>query len=159
VRNGRGANDQPHAFKLLGSYLAPWGITVGANYQALSGLPIDRLLTVPLSQGSRGVPMESRGTYRADFLNLLSLRADKRFTIHGSRRASFIAEVHNVTNSHAGQAAATTSYGSLTQGFARPGGVRRRAQDDLILRPRAGDRRAARAEDRVQVRLLERGFA
>ncbi len=118
VRNGRGANDQPHAFKLLGSYLAPWGITVGANYQALSGLPIDRLLTVPLSQGSRGVPMEARGTYRADFLNLLSLRADKRFTIHGSRRASFIAEVHNVTNSHAGQAAATTSYGSLTQGFA-----------------------------------------
>jgi hypothetical protein len=88
VRTGRGANDQPHAFKLLGSYQAPYGITVGANYQALSGLPIDRNLTVALSQGSRGVPMEPRGTYRADFLNLLSLRADKKFTLHGSRRAS-----------------------------------------------------------------------
>jgi carboxypeptidase family protein len=118
VRTGRGANDQPHAFKLLGSYQAPWGITVGANYQALSGLPIDRNLTVALSQGSRAIPMDPRGTYRADFLNLLSLRADKRFTLHGSRRASFIAEVHNVLNSHAGQAALTTSYGSLTQGFA-----------------------------------------
>ena len=34
VRTGRGLNDQPHAFKLLGSYRALWGITVGANYQA-----------------------------------------------------------------------------------------------------------------------------
>jgi hypothetical protein len=114
VRTGRGANDQPHAFKLLGSYQAPYGITIGANYQALSGLPIDRTLTVALSQGSRGVPMDPRGTYRASFLNLLSLRADKRFTIHGSRRASFIAELHNVLNSSAGQ----SSFGALTQGFA-----------------------------------------
>ena len=118
VRNGRGANDQPHAFKLLGSFQAPLGITVGANYQALSGLPRDRTLTVPLSQGSRPIPMELSGTYRADFLSLLSLRADKHFTIHGSRRVSFIGEVHNALNSHAGQAAATTSYGSLTQGYA-----------------------------------------
>jgi hypothetical protein len=114
VRTGRGANDQPHAFKLLGSYQAAYGITIGANYQALSGLPIDRTLTVALSQGSRGVPMDPRGTYRASFLNLLSLRADKRFTIHGSRRASFVAELHNVLNSSAGQ----SSYGALTQNFA-----------------------------------------
>jgi hypothetical protein len=118
VRTGRGANDQPHAFKLLGSYQAPYGITVGANYQALSGLPYDRNLTVALAQGSRGIPMEARGTYRADFLNLLSVRADKKFTLHGSRRIGVIAEVHNVLNTHAGQAAATTSYGALTQGFA-----------------------------------------
>ena len=45
VGQGRGANDQPHAFKLLGSYQAPWGINLGANFQALSGLPIDRTLT------------------------------------------------------------------------------------------------------------------
>jgi hypothetical protein len=114
VRNGRGANDQPHAFKLLGSYQAAYGITFGGNFQALSGLPIDRNLTVPLSQGSRSVPMETSGTYRADVLKLLSLRADKRITLHGSRRVAFIAEVHNVLNSHAGQ----SSYGLLTQGFA-----------------------------------------
>ena len=117
VRGGVGANDQPHAFKLLGSYQAPWGINLGANYQALSGLPFDRTLTVALSQGSRGIPVEQRGTYRASMLNLLSLRADKgvRFSGH---RASFVAELHNVINSSAGQAAATTSYGALTQSFA-----------------------------------------
>ena len=62
--------------------------------------------------------MDPRGTYRASFLNLLSLRADKGFRINGSRRVSFVAELHNVLNSDAGQSAATTSYGSLTQGFA-----------------------------------------
>ena len=110
---GRGANDQPHAFKLLGSYQAPWGINLGANFQALSGLPIDRTLTVALAQGSRGIPVEQRGIYRADALKLLSLRADKgvRFSGH---RASFVAEVHNVFNSSAGQ----SSYGALTQSFA-----------------------------------------
>ena len=113
VGQGRGANDQPHAFKLLGSYQAPWDINVGANYQALSGLPIDRTLTVGLAQGSRNIPVEPRGTFRADRLSLLSLRADKgvRFAGH---RASFVAELHNVLNSHAGQ----SNYGSLTQNFA-----------------------------------------
>src|SRR6185295_2666731 len=115
---GRGGNDQPHALKLLGSYQAAWGINIGANFQALSGLPYDRTLTVGLTQGSRNLPVDPRGAYRADFLNLLSLRGDKKFNIGGGRRASFVAELHNVLNSSAGQAAATTSYGSLTQGFA-----------------------------------------
>jgi hypothetical protein len=113
VGQGRGANDQPHAFKLLGSYQAPYGINLGANFQALSGLPIDRTLTVALAQGSRNIPVDPRGTYRASALKLLSLRADRgvRFAGH---RASFIAELHNVLNSSAGQA----SYGALTQGYA-----------------------------------------
>jgi hypothetical protein len=112
VGYGRGGNDQPHAFKLLGSYQAPWGINLGANYQALSGLPIDRTLTVGLAQGSRAIPVEARGTYRASRLSLLSLRADKGVRF-GGHRASFVAELHNALNSSAGQ----NSYGTLTQGF------------------------------------------
>src|SRR5439155_2404294 len=61
VRNGRGANDQPHAFKILGSYQAPFGVTIGANYQTLTGLPRDRTLTVGLSQGLRSVTVCSVG--------------------------------------------------------------------------------------------------
>ena len=110
---GRGGNDQPHAFKILGSYQAAWGINVGANYQALSGLPRDRTLTVPFAQGSRSVPVEERGTYRYSMLNLLSLRGDKGFRF-GSRRASVILEVHNVLNSNAVQ----NNVGNLTQSFA-----------------------------------------
>jgi hypothetical protein len=121
---GRGANDQPHAFKLLGSYQAPYGITFGANYQALSGLPIDRTFRAPgcsatvttgcLNQGATTVRADVRGTSRADFLNLLSVRADKGFRLGGQRRIGIVAEVHNVLNSSAGQ----SSYGSLTQSYA-----------------------------------------
>jgi hypothetical protein len=111
---GRGANDQPHAFKLLGSYQAPYGITFGANYQALSGLPIDRTFRAALTQGSTTVRADARGTYRADFLNLLSVRADKGFRLGSQRRFAVVAEIHNVLNSSAGQ----SSYGSLTQSYA-----------------------------------------
>jgi hypothetical protein len=116
--NNTTSPDQPHAFKLLGSYQAPWGITVGANYQALTGLPRDRNLSVAFAQGTSNMRVEPRGIYRGDRLSLLSLRADKSFRINGPRRASFIAELHNALNSSAGQAAAAASYGSVTRSFA-----------------------------------------
>jgi hypothetical protein len=112
--NGRGSNDQPHAFKLLGSYQAPYGITVGANYQALSGLPLDRNFTIAYAQGSQSTAVDPRGTYRYDMLSLLSLRADKSFHLVGSHRAAFVVELHNVLNSSASQ----NSVGTATQNFA-----------------------------------------
>jgi hypothetical protein len=111
---GRGSNDQPHAFKILGSYQAPYGITIGANYQALSGLPYDRTLTVSFAQGSHSIAVDPRGTYRQDTLSLLSLRADKMFNLGMGHRAGVVFELHNALNSSAGQ----NSYGSLTQSFA-----------------------------------------
>jgi hypothetical protein len=114
VGQGRDANDQPHAFKLLGSYQAPWGINVGANYQALSGLPRDRTLSITYSQGTASTRVEPRGAYRADFLNLMSLRADKSFRLGGGHRASFVAELHNALNSSASQ----NSFGTVTRGNA-----------------------------------------
>jgi hypothetical protein len=111
--NGRQANDQPHAFKVIGSYQAPWGINLGANYQALSGLPRDRRINLALRQGTTTVLAEPRGAYRADMLSLLSLRADKSFKLDARRRAGVIVELHNALNSSAGQ----NSYGVTTQAF------------------------------------------
>ena len=140
VRSGRGANDQPHAFKLLGSYQAPYGITVGANYQALSGLPRDRSLSVALSQGTSTLLVEPRGTYRADFLNLMSLRAEKSFRLGGQRRASAIVELHNALNSSAGQSTyGVVSRGNLTQAAfetARAAGTSYFGRVEEIIAPR-----------------------
>ena len=108
------SNDQPHAFKLLGSYQAPWDITIGANYQALSGLPRDRVMNIPLTQGTTSYRVEPRGTYRYDFLNLFSLRGDKSIRLNGQRKIVLIAEVHNVLNVSADQ----NSVGTRTQSFA-----------------------------------------
>jgi hypothetical protein len=107
------SNDQPHAFKLIGSYQAPLGFTLGANFQVLSGLPRDRTLSVPLAQGSTTYRVEQRGTYRADTLQLLSVKADKTIRLHAHARVSLFAEVHNVLNSNAAQ----SNFGSLTQAF------------------------------------------
>ena len=111
---GRGANDQPHAFKLIGAYQAPLGINIGVNYQALSGLPSDRTFRATLTQGSTTVRAEERGTYRADFLNLFSVKIDKTFRLHEHVNFSGFLEVHNILNSNATQ----NSIGTLTQAFA-----------------------------------------
>jgi hypothetical protein len=114
VGQGRTTTDQPHAFKLLASYQAPYGITVGGNFQSLSGLPNDRVLSITYSQGTASTRVEPRGTYRADNLNLLSLRADKTFNLGMGNRIGLVAELHNVLNSSASQ----NSLGTTTRGFA-----------------------------------------
>ena len=145
VGQGRGTNDQPHAFKLLGSYQAPWGITVGANFQSLTGLPRDRNLSVNYAQGTANTRVEPRGTYRADTLNLLSLRADKSFRINGPRRASLIAELHNVLNSSAGQ----SDFGTVTRGF---------ASQAAFDTGRLGTSYFGRVQEIVAPRVLKFGF-
>jgi len=110
---GRGANDQPHAFKLIGSYVAPYKINIGVNYQGLSGLPFDRTFRATLAQGATTVRAEERGIYRADFLNLLSMKVDKTFELHQHARISAFFELHNLTNTNAAQG----SIGTLTQAF------------------------------------------
>jgi carboxypeptidase family protein len=141
-----GSVDQPHAFKLLGSYQAPFGITVGANFQSLSGLPVDRLLSVTFSQGTANLRMEPRGTYRADTLSLLSLRADKSFRLHGSSRASVVVELHNALNSSAGQ----STYGTVTRGFAN--------QAAFDAARAAGTSYFNRIQEIVAPRVLKLGF-
>jgi hypothetical protein len=143
---GRGANDQPHAFKLLGSYQAPFGITLGANYQALSGLPIERALSVSFAQGTASLRVDPLGTYRADFLNLLSLRADKSFRIGGGHRASVIAELHNMLNSSAGQ----NSFGTVTRGYASPA--------DFLANQAAGASYFGRIQEILAPRVFKLGF-
>jgi Carboxypeptidase regulatory-like domain len=110
---GRGSTDQPHAVKIIGVYQAPWQVNVGLNYQGLSGLPTDRQFRAALTQGSTTVRAEPRGTYRADFLNLMSLKVDKVFHLHPHAQISAFAEVHNLTNTNAAQG----SIGTLTQAF------------------------------------------
>ena len=73
-----------------------------------------RRVFVGLSQGTASLRVDQLGTYRADMLNLLSVRADKSFKLGMGHRASFIAELHNLINSSAGQ----NSYGTVTRGNA-----------------------------------------
>ncbi len=145
VQTGRGANDQPQAFKLLGSYQAPYDITFGANFQSLVGLPVDRTLSVALAQGTTNVRVDQLGTYRADTLNLLSLRVDKGFRLGGSRRASVILELHNALNTNAGQ----SNYGTATKSF---------ANEAAFLAGQLNTSYFGRVQEIVAPRVLKLGF-
>lgn len=142
---GRQDTDQPQAFKLFGSYQAPWNINLGANFQSVIGLPRDRQFRQSLTQGTTTVRAEQRGTYRADTLNLLSLRADKRFRFSGRARVSAIVELHNALNSHAAQ----SSFGLLTQSF--------RTQADLDRANAGTTSYFGRVQEIVAPRILKIG--
>jgi hypothetical protein len=119
---------------------------VGANYQFLSGLPRDRNLSVAFAQGTANMRVEPRGTYRADNLSLLSLRADKSFRLGGGHSASFIAELHNALNSSAGQ----VGYGTVTRGNA--------SQAAFEAARAAGTSYFGRVQEIVAPRVLKLGF-
>jgi hypothetical protein len=121
TRSGRQAGiDQPHQTKIVASYQAPWDISIGTIYQGLSGLPRDRQFRATLSQGVTTVLAEERGTYRADFVNLVSLSADKRVRLPQSRNIRLRLEVHNLANTHAADA----GFGTLTAAFASEAALR-----------------------------------
>ncbi len=109
---GRAAIEQPHAFKVVVNARAPWGVSLGANLQMLSGFPRDRTFRAGLTQGSTTVRADQRGTYRADDMKLLALKVDRPFQL-GRRRLGAFVELHNLLNSNAG-----VSYGTLTQAYA-----------------------------------------
>jgi hypothetical protein len=109
---GRSNSDLPHAFKLLFNWAAPLGINLGANYQALSGVPLDRTYRRSLAQGSVTVRADKRGTYSQDSMQLLALKVDRPFRFGRARLGAFV-ELHNLLNSNAG-----ISYGTLTQSYA-----------------------------------------
>ena len=75
------------------------------------------------AQGSRGIPMEPRGTYRADFLNLLSLRG--RQARHDSRQPPRVVHRAKCTTCST-RSAGQNSYGVADAGLRQPGRVRRR---------------------------------
>ena len=112
MKTGRGTSDQPQAFKLIGTYRAPFDVNIGVNYQALTGLPTNREFRASLRQGTVTVRAEPRGTYRNDFLNLMSLKLDKAFRFGQQSNIAGFVEVHNLLNTNAAQ-----GYSTLTQAY------------------------------------------
>jgi hypothetical protein len=98
-----------HLFKLTGSYLLKYDITVGANLKMQSGLPIRRTFTVQsctttvtsncLSQGNTTINGEAPGSVELPALNTLDIRAGKFFNF-GFNRVELSMDVYNLFNSN-----------------------------------------------------------
>lgn len=95
---GRPFWDRPVIFKLSGSYLLPYDITIAGNLRIQSGKPFNRLLNVPLTQGVVTVFAEPPGTNRHDTVFTLDLRLAKTFRIADQYYLDLMIDGYNLTN-------------------------------------------------------------
>ena len=100
--DGKGKNldgplpqDRTHFFKAFGTYVFPFGLTVGVVGYGRSGLP----LTTKLGLNNRWILPENRGDMgRLPFTLWADLYLDYTFRIGDRYRASINLQVNNVTN-------------------------------------------------------------
>jgi hypothetical protein len=84
----------------MGSYRAPYDITVSTLYNFLRGTPRQRTYqfrSVPQA-GTITLPMEPFGTRRDPNQHVVNLRASKPIALGGQRRLSLSFEVFNLLN-------------------------------------------------------------
>jgi hypothetical protein len=89
------------AFKVFGTYRAPWNILVNPIVRHQSGDNLRREVPVTLRSGTLDYDAEPIGAYREDHITIVDTRVEKRFDIKGRRDVSLFFDVFNITNSNA----------------------------------------------------------
>jgi hypothetical protein len=93
--------DVPVQFKLSGTYILPYDISLAANFRSQSGTPYNRQVSVPMTLGgSATVNVEPYDSDRVPALTTLGLQASKSFVFSGSRGFTLYFTVDNVTNAN-----------------------------------------------------------
>jgi hypothetical protein len=91
------------AFKIVGTYQAPWGIVVTPLLRHQSGDPLRRTLDVELRSGDFEFTAEGHGTYRVDNPTIFDLRLEKRFNVVAGTQLGLFFDAFNITNSNAAE--------------------------------------------------------
>jgi hypothetical protein len=114
---GRSSISPPHIFKIMGSYILPWDITVSAVYVYNSGRTWTKTTTLTqLAQATKPyLLLEPSGSSRMDASNNLDFRLEKFFT-YQTMRFSVTLDVFNVLN----QAIPWGQYGTYNNVFYGP---------------------------------------
>ncbi|HYU78346.1 MAG TPA: TonB-dependent receptor [Vicinamibacterales bacterium] len=98
-------NDEPHQFKLSGSYLLPGDISASTVLLAYTGHPrqrnlvVGRALVPTLTRASQTVPLEPNDDQRYDSIKLLDLRFGRPVRWRGFHIEPFL-DVYNVFNAN-----------------------------------------------------------
>jgi hypothetical protein len=116
IDSGRLPGDRPHQFKMNGSYMFPWGLTVGAYFSAISGTPITASLGVSDVGGTAAQlvthPEGRGGNGRNPMLTQMDLMLNYGFKLGKSQRLTFLFNVINLFD----QDQATRTYQSMLLG-------------------------------------------
>jgi hypothetical protein len=102
---GRLSLDRPHQLKVQGSVQLPYDVMLSATYSGLSGTPWARQVRFLPAQSplivvesSIIVNAEPIGAQRFDFVQDVSMRAEKRFDLGHTRKLGLILDVFNLLN-------------------------------------------------------------
>ncbi len=98
-----GQNNKMWTYKLMGTYEAPYGVSLSSVFRASKGEPYGRRLNSPsLSQGVVTVYVEPIGTFFNDSVYIVDFRAEKSFNL-GERWGKLDAmfDLFNLSNSSA----------------------------------------------------------
>jgi len=93
--------DVPFQFNLAGSYLAPKDVLVAFKYNARSGSPLERQLSVRGLTQTETVFVAPRGEDRTEFVaSYVDLRLSKRFELGERTRFEAIVDLFNLLNAN-----------------------------------------------------------
>jgi hypothetical protein len=97
-------NTSVWAFKLFGTYRAPWGVVVSPVLRHQGGAPLARLVQVTsLRSGTFNYVAENTGAYRQDNVTIFDTRLEKQFKVFKGRQLGLFFDAFNITNSAASQ--------------------------------------------------------
>jgi hypothetical protein len=88
------------AFKVVGVYRAPWGISINPVLRTQSGLQLNRIVQVTLRTGTLNYQAESPTAYRAPNVSIFDISGDKKFAIGKGRSMSIFLAAFNLTNAN-----------------------------------------------------------
>jgi outer membrane receptor protein involved in Fe transport len=88
------------AFKLHGTYDAPWGLRMTPIVRHQSGQPFGRTFLATLNYGSVRILAEPLGTRRQDNITIVDVRIEKGFELPRARRIAVFLDLFNLLNAN-----------------------------------------------------------
>jgi hypothetical protein len=103
--NGIVGNDSKYAFRLSGSYTAPWDIHIAGTAISNQGFPYVSQYTVtraalPALSANQNVFLAERGSERLPSVTQVDLRFSRSFGFSGGRKISPQVDIYNLTNAY-----------------------------------------------------------
>jgi hypothetical protein len=93
--------DVPVQFKLTGTYVLPWDVSLSGNFRSQSGTPYNRQLSVPMTLGgSATVNVEPLNSRRLPALTTVDLQVSKQFRKVAGGAFNVLFAVSNLTNAN-----------------------------------------------------------
>jgi hypothetical protein len=99
--------DRPHQIKLVGNYQFPMGLSLGLNFQAVSGKPLTALADNPEYTNGGEIPLTARGAgfqtvdgfkTRTPFQTSTDVQASYIVRLGGERNVTLMADIFNLFN-------------------------------------------------------------